>query len=111
MPHLVVAQMRATVVGGIAGAWEKFGGLGPRITNLAEVMEVALKTNQEAAAKLIREQNQECQQLARGRRDINQIAAQLKQANQLILPRVIEDQKEEFLNRAEKVKKDNRFSG
>ena len=60
------------------------------------------KTNQETAAKLIYEQNQEWRQLARGRRDINQIAVQLRQPNQLILPQVIGDPKKEFLNRAEK---------
>ena len=27
----------------VAGAWEKFGGLGAQMTNMAEVMEVALK--------------------------------------------------------------------
>ena len=56
------------------------------------------KTDQETGAKLIYEQNQEWQLLARGRRDINQIAAQLRQPNQLLLSRVIDDQKREFLN-------------
>ena len=65
-------------------------------------MEVALKTNQETAARLIYEQNQEWQQLARDRHDVNQIAEQLKQPNQRILPRVIGNQKKDFLNRAEK---------
>ena len=78
-------------------------------------MEVALKTNQETAAKLIYEQNQEWEQLARGRRDINQNAKQLRQPNQLILSRAIEDQKKEFLNRAEKGefpgRKDSHFAG
>ena len=41
-PHLVLAQMRAMVAGEIAGAWEKFGGLGAQMTNLAEAMDVAL---------------------------------------------------------------------
>ena len=111
LPQLVSAQMGAMVAGEVAGTWEKFGGLGAQMPNLAEVMEVALKTNQETAAKLIYEQNQEWQQLARGRRDINQIAVQLRQPNQLILPRAIEDQKKEFPNRAEKGTKDFKFSG
>ena len=89
LPHLVLAQIRAIVAG-----W---------------------KTDQETGAKLIYEQNQEWQLLARGRRDINQIAAQLRQPNQLKLSRVIGDQKKEFLNRAEKGessgKEDFHFAG
>ena len=110
LPQLVLAQPRAMVAGEIAGAWGKFGGLGSQLTNLAEVMAVAPK-NQETAAKLTHEQNQEWQQLARGRRDINRIAAQLRQLNQLTLSRAIEDQKKELLGRAEKGKKDTRFPG
>ena len=67
-------------------------------------MEVAMKTNQETAARLIHEQNQEWQQLARGRHDIKQISEQLKQPNQRILLRVMEDQKKDFTSRAEKAK-------
>ena len=61
LPQLESAQLRATVAGEIAGAWEEFGGLGAQLTNLAEVMEAVLKTNQETAATLIHEQNQEWQ--------------------------------------------------
>ena len=104
LAQLMLAHLRAIVAGEIAGAWEKFGGLGAQLNNMAEVLETALKTNQETAARLITEQNQEWQQLARDRHDINQIAEQLKQPNQLILSRVIEDQKKDFLNRAEKGK-------
>ena len=104
MAQLMLAHLRAIVAGEVAGASEKFGGLGAQLNNMAEVLEIALKTNQETAARLITEQNQEWQQLARDRHDINQIAEQLKQPNQLILSRVIEDQKKDFLNRAEKGK-------
>ena len=115
LPQLMLVQMRAIVAGEVAGDWEKFGGLGAQMTNMAEVMEVALKKNQEIAAKLLYEQNREWQQLARGRRDINQIGVQLRQPNQLILSRVIGDQMKEFLNRAEKGKssaeRDFHFAG
>ena len=115
LAQLALAHLRAIVAGEVAGAWEKFGGLGAQLNNMAEVMETALKTNQETAARLITEQNQEWQQLARDRHDINQIAEQLKQPNQLILSRVIEDQKKDFLNRAEKgkppAKKDFQLNG
>ena len=33
-------------------AWDRFGVLGAQLMNTAEVLEVALKTNQEAEAKL-----------------------------------------------------------
>lgn len=102
LARLILAYLRAIVAGEVAGAWEKFRGLGAQLNSMAEVVEVALKTNQETAARLITEQNQEWQQLARDRHDINQIAEQLKQPNQLILSRVLEDQKKDFLNRAEK---------
>ena len=84
LPQVVLAQLGAMVAGELAGARGKFGRLG-------DVMEVALETNQETAAKLINEQNQERQQLARDRRDINQIATRLKLPNQLISPRAIDD--------------------
>ena len=115
LARLTLAHLRAIVAGEVAGAYEKFGGLGAQLNNMAEGMEIALKTNQETAARLIYEQNQEWQQLARDRHDIKQIAEQLKQPNQLIISRVIEDQKKDFANRAEKgrfpVKKDFQPNG
>ena len=53
MAHLALAQLRAIIAAGIAGAWDRFGGLGARLSNAAEVLEVAPKTNQETAAKLV----------------------------------------------------------
>ena len=58
----------------LAGTRGKFGGLGAQLTNSAEVAGAAAEPIQETAAKLAYEQNQEWQQLARGRRDINQLA-------------------------------------
>ena len=115
LPQLMLAQMRAIVAGEVAGAWEQFGGLGAQMTNMAEAMEVGLKTNQETDAKLIYEQYQEWKQLARNRHDIKQIAEQLRQPDQLVVSRVIEDQKKDFLNRAEKgrfpARKDSQAAG
>ena len=50
--HLAQAQPRAIVAGEIAGAWVRFGVFGAQLKNMAEAMEVALRTNQGPAAKL-----------------------------------------------------------
>ena len=78
-----------------------------------------MKTDQEAAAKLAYEQNQEWQLLGRGRRDINQIAMHLKQPNHLILSRAAAFQGKEYQSRSEKgikertslIKADNQEEG
>ena len=63
----------------MAGSWGRFGGLGAQLADLARVQEVALKRNQEGAAKLAQERNHEWRQPARGRRNIKQIGPRLEQ--------------------------------
>ena len=48
---------RAIVAGEVAGAWDKFGGLGLQLRNLVSFLEVSVKTNQEAAAKFRAKRN------------------------------------------------------
>ena len=72
-PQLASAQLTVILVGAVAGARRKFGGLAARLAYLAKVIKVAMDTNQETAAKLARGQNQEWQQLAGYCYDINRI--------------------------------------
>ena len=105
IPQLVLARLRVVIVGEVAGVSDRFGCLGAQLTNLAEGMEVALKTNEETAAKLAHAQNQGWQQLVRDRRDINRIETQLEQPNQMIISRAIEYQGRVFQFRSEKREK------
>ena len=84
---LALSLLRVIIAGAVAGAWDKFGGLGTQLANSAEVMEAAMITNQETALKLAHGQKQEWQQLAGGRRDVNQIEMMSSQPNQLFLSR------------------------
>ena len=79
--------------------------MGAQLTNLAEVLEDTLKTNQERAAKLAQEQDREWQQLARGRHGIKRMEPQLKPPNHALVARAIGDQQKEFKARLENRKK------
>ena len=43
MARSALATMGVIVAGEIAGAWDKFGGFGAKLSNLAQVVEVAMK--------------------------------------------------------------------
>ena len=66
----IEARLRAIAAGEIAGAQDKFGGMGAQLSRLAAILEMALNANQEAAAKLLEEQNQGPLEMARGRRNV-----------------------------------------
>ena len=55
-------------------------------------MYVALRASQEVAAKLVEEQNREWRQLARGRRDVEQIESHQGRPHHLLFSRVMEGQ-------------------
>ena len=61
MARSALAPMGVIVAGEIAGAWDKFGGFGAKLSNLAQVVEVAMK-------QLVGGQNLEWQRLAALRR-------------------------------------------
>ena len=46
--HLALAQLRTTVAGDMAGASDRLCGFGAQLANLAEVPEVAPRTNRDA---------------------------------------------------------------
>ena len=73
LAQLVVTQLRCIVAGGLVGAWDGFGGIGPQMANLANVAFVAFASNQESAAKLHESQNAEWHQLARDRRELSKV--------------------------------------
>ena len=77
--------MRAAVAGELAEAWKSSGGSGPQLTNLANVLAVAVQTNQETVGRLMEAQSREWQQMARDRRNIKEVELQLKEPN---LPRI-----------------------
>ena len=68
-----------------------------------------MKLSQETAAKMAYGQNQEWQQLARGRRDINQIERQLRQPNQPCISRGVGGRKEEPQPRFEESREGRTF--
>ena len=105
--HSAPSQLRAKAAGEITGAWDRLGGIGAQLTNVAEVTEIAVGANQEAAAKFAEEQDREWQQSARGFHGVKQIEPQLRHPDHLPVIRVTEYQKGEFMERVEKGGKDN----
>ena len=89
---MAMAHLRMIVAGEVTGARE----------NLPFIMELALRANEEVAAKLPTEQNRELKQIARGRQDVKQIEAQLRQPDQSLIPRVVRDRRKKYKPRAEK---------
>ena len=79
------------------------------MSNLTFVIEQALKTNQEVAAKFLTEQNRELQQIARGRQDMKQKESQPRQPGQLI-SRVVGDRQTEYKARTERGRKEQPYS-
>ena len=104
--HMALAFIRMIVAGEIAGAWKRFGGLGPQLQNLAAILEISVKHNQEVAWKFASEQFRELQMLARGRHDPELIKGHLMTPDPAILARVIEDQNKEYKERTDKSRKE-----
>ena len=90
--HLALALVRKIIACEVAGAWDRFGGSGLQLQNVAAVMEISVRTNQGVASKLRAEQSRELQLLARGRHDPKPIKNHLLQPDPASLTRVIEDQ-------------------
>ena len=105
--HLVLGSLRAVVAGEIAGGWDKFSGMGTRLTNLANVAAVAPRTSQETAARL--EEDQKWKEIARGRLDVKQIASQRNHPSLRRAARVTEDQRRGFASRSSDKGKKDRF--
>ena len=97
--HLALEQLRAIVAREIAGPWDRCGGVCARLADMAGISEVALRTNQDTAPKLVGEKNREWEHVARGRHDAKQIATQLRRPNHLPVARVMEDQRGESMAR------------
>ena len=55
------ARVWAIIAGAVAGAWGNFEVFGAQLSNLAEIMQAALKTKQETTARRVEDQNQEWQ--------------------------------------------------
>ena len=69
---------------------------------MAMIMELALKTNQEAPAKFLVGQNREVRRIARGRQDMKRMAAQLRQPDQSVFASGAEAQQKEYGARTKK---------
>ena len=104
--HMALAFIRMIVAGEIAGAWKRFGGLGPQLQNLAAILEISVKHNQEVAWKFASEQFRELQMLARGRHDPELIKGHLMTPDPAMLARAIEDQNKEYKERTDKSRKE-----
>ena len=102
--HLALPQLQAIVAGEIAGARGRLGGIGAKLTNMADVPKVELRRNQGTVAKLVEEQDRKWRQLARGRQDVRRVESKLRQPNQSLVARVLEDRQEEFKARLAKNK-------
>ena len=70
----------AIAAGDVAGAWGKFGGMGARLTSLANLLAAAPRTNQVTAARLVATQDREWQRTPRGRHDVKRIESKLQPA-------------------------------
>ena len=68
--------------------WDKFGGIGLQLQDVAATMEISVKTNQEMASKFWTEQSREFQLLARDRHDPKLIKNHLLQPDPAMLARV-----------------------
>ena len=55
--HSAPARLLAIVAEEIAGAWDRLGGVGAQLANMAGFLEVALRADEETAAKLAEKQN------------------------------------------------------
>ena len=88
---MAMARLRMIVAGALAVARREFGGMGAQLSNLTFFMELALKTDLEAAGFFLTEQGSELKQIGRGCQDIKQIEAQLRQPVQMLISKVAED--------------------
>ena len=104
--HMALAMIRMIVAGEIAGAWQKYGGLSLQLQNLAAILEISVKRNQEVAWKFASEQFRELQMLARDRHDPRLIKGHLTTPDPAILARVVEDQNNEYKERTDNSQKD-----
>ena len=80
--------------------------LGPQLQNLAAILEISGKHNQEVAWKFASEQFRELQMLARDRHDPELIRGHLMTPDPAILARVVEDQNKEYKERTDKSRKE-----
>ena len=99
----VGTQLRCIVAGELAGARGDFGGIGPKLTNLATVALVALASYREAAAKLRYAQNMEWRQPETGRRDLSKVTQQLIELYQQRTARPSVDKKQAYGDRAQEL--------
>ena len=83
--HLAMAQLRAIVAREIAGSWGRCRGIWARPADIAGISEVAFRTNQDTAPKLVGGHNREWEQLARGRHDVEQIESQLRRPKRVLV--------------------------
>ena len=109
--HVAMALLRMIVAGEIAGSWEKLGGSGLQLQNIAAIMEISATTNQEVASKFAAGQSREFQMLARDRHDPKLTKSHFPRPDPAMLARVVEDQNKEYKERPDKNRKDQAHGG
>ena len=109
MARLALVQLLAIAAVEIAGARDLFAGICALLADMAEVLGVALRTDEETEAKLVEEQNRKRRRLAQERRDVRQTESQLIRPNQLPVVRVMEDRQGDFKASMEKGNRENPF--
>ena len=103
--HTAMTHLCTVAAGEVAGVWEKFGSMGATSPNFSFCIGLALRADQEMAAKFLAEQNRELRQIARGCQDIRQVESRPRQPDQLLIARVVEDQQKEHKARTGRRKK------
>lgn len=106
--HLVLTHLVAA--GEISGAWDKFGGMGSQLRDLANVVAAAIRTNQETASRRAEDQDTGRQQIARGRHDIKQIASKVNRPSLPRVARVTDGRPRDFASRTSDKGREDRFS-
>ena len=88
--------MRCILAGESAEAWGRLAGMRPRRANLSSGLSAVVGVNQKAAARVLESQDAEWRQIARDRREIAQIEAQLADPHRERVAQVTEDPQRGF---------------
>ena len=92
----VLYRLRIIIAGDIAGAWEKFGGLGAQLGLLAYPLEACVENNAEVTHRLAEEDLCRLAHMARSRADPQEVLSALREPDRGLRSRVIEDQRRAF---------------
>ena len=97
--QLDLAYLRYIITGELAGAWNKFGGLGALLANLASTIELAVIRDVETACLFERTQGAAWPRLARERGRLQTAEEELVKINRDRLHQCVNDQILEFTGR------------